>query len=316
MKQIVSIDTKVGRATPCAPSRRRLHPSGAHGATRPTSFRRVANKFLLTSAATRAFNLIELLVVIAIIAILAALLLPALNRAKGAAKSAVCKSNLKQIGLALNLYVDDYRKYPLFVTDGPMDEVLGRNRWFWDVTLLRHGGATPGLFDCPGNPDRWDGGVAVQGMMGGHNESYGYNVKGTEETPVYWWQRSYRDFGASLGLGGFKSWTSAVPESAVKAPSDMIAIGEMRAFRDGLNDQTEFDSPTIDSEWLFGLNRHGKLSNAVFCDGHVESANPYLIRMELVPGHSDKWRFKPDEDRIRRLNNDNEPHPETWVYRP
>ncbi len=50
-----------------------------------------------------AFTLIELLVVIAIIAILAALLLPVLSRVKAAAKSAACKSNLRQIGISLNL---------------------------------------------------------------------------------------------------------------------------------------------------------------------------------------------------------------------
>jgi prepilin-type N-terminal cleavage/methylation domain-containing protein/prepilin-type processing-associated H-X9-DG protein len=56
---------------------------------------------------SRAFTLVELLVVLAIIAILAALLLPAVSRAKESGRGAACISNLRQIGVALQLYVDE-----------------------------------------------------------------------------------------------------------------------------------------------------------------------------------------------------------------
>ncbi len=60
----------------------------------------------------RSFTLIELLVVLAVISLLMALLLPALGRAKEIGRRTLCMSNLKQCGLALTMYANEYGRYP------------------------------------------------------------------------------------------------------------------------------------------------------------------------------------------------------------
>ncbi len=121
------------------------------------------------------FTLIELLVVVAIISILAALLLPALNQARHKARLATCTNNLRQIGMALRMYIEDWEGYMPPKNDGvPSNGLLESNigtdkggpsgssntahrlallRWKYDYNLKKWVSSyttTNKLFFCPG----------------------------------------------------------------------------------------------------------------------------------------------------------------------
>lgn len=265
----------------------------------------------------QAFTLIELLVVIAIIAILASLLFPVLSRAKDAAKSAKCKSNLHQMGIGLAMYLADSGVYPrgsYLVTEAKRNwQTVLREYCNEDLVSRIDSGVVvfkkTGIFRCPGaRPDlsglNWTDGVSYE--KDSYNEHYGYNEFGSSGS------------NSNHGLSGAEPrvskqdprLTRSVREEAVQVPSEMLALGDgLFGFAAGHTvrgyigpfsvigrDYYGYGHPDPQSETKRSRQRHNDRSNVLFCDSHVEA-----IKLDKL------YRSTAPQD-LRRWNRDNEPH--------
>jgi prepilin-type N-terminal cleavage/methylation domain-containing protein/prepilin-type processing-associated H-X9-DG protein len=244
------------------------------------------------------FTLIELLVVIAIIAILAGMLLPSLSRAKSAARSAKCKSNQRQLGIGLHMFVGDHGKYPRSGT-GYFPET-----WFGQLIPYASGANPSGEVTVGFNdiyPDVFlctegkGGAVGLEIIIGPKKVayytnklsfgSYGYNAVGTGDPAHLSILLLGNAVNLALGLG------IDCPETAVVSPSQMIAIACQR----GLSDWSRIlVRDTRDTSSAPSSNHRGA-ANILFTDGHVEQIK--------------KTKLLEASDSSQRLwNRDNEPH--------
>jgi prepilin-type N-terminal cleavage/methylation domain-containing protein/prepilin-type processing-associated H-X9-DG protein len=107
---------------------------------------------ILTSPRSRAFTLVELLVVIGIIALLISILLPALNKARRSAYQVQCASNMRQIALGMLNYITDNKGFlpPCYVSTNTTGDAYP-NGFFWAAELMHQGYvAAPNIYGHPG----------------------------------------------------------------------------------------------------------------------------------------------------------------------
>jgi prepilin-type N-terminal cleavage/methylation domain-containing protein/prepilin-type processing-associated H-X9-DG protein len=249
------------------------------------------------------FTLIELLVVTAIIAVLSALLLASLARGKDVARSAACISNVRQLGISLQMFVSENHSYPVnrFQTK-PLSPPNSDRFWLGRLVRESLGISQPstnfqrqGVWHCPSA--QWSA-----SMLNGNDldqfSDYGYNDdkftgKGyTDSANKFGLQGHYAPDAGSTSEWSFRP----VAESEVVAPSEMMAIG------DCFEASALFMRRPIEVLAEFGntRTRHRGNANVVFCDGHVESPKlKFLLEDTSVTA-------------LSRWNRDHQPHREKW----
>jgi prepilin-type N-terminal cleavage/methylation domain-containing protein/prepilin-type processing-associated H-X9-DG protein len=211
----------------------------------------------------RGFTLIELLVVIAIIAILAAILFPVFARARENARRASCQSNMKQMGLGIMQYVQDYdERYPAWARS-LNNPSANTSEILWMKQIQPYVQSTQ-LFKCPSN--------SLQTYSTGANND---NIP-NHYTANFYADKTGGNVGAVRGTGnGYGVFCDTggkgVPASEIVSAATTIAVAE-QAHGDIFLPPSGYDL-TASNYHLF--NGHLQTGNYLFADGHVKALKPF-----------------------------------------
>jgi prepilin-type processing-associated H-X9-DG protein/prepilin-type N-terminal cleavage/methylation domain-containing protein len=202
-----------------------------------------------------AFTLVELLVVIGIISILIAMLLPALNKARAAAKSVACLSNLRQVGMGLLMYANENHDYLPPWYDGTAsaaDHAAGMDRW--NIRIEAQYVKNKDAFFCPA----W----APRNLA--EYETMGYDWQDTISAHTYGmreWKEPYKPYS---GVNGTR--TTYKKRSLIRHPSDFFLLADSFINTAGIQDYVI--RPTSTTVHFVHI-RHNNYANAWFVDGHA-----------------------------------------------
>jgi prepilin-type N-terminal cleavage/methylation domain-containing protein/prepilin-type processing-associated H-X9-DG protein len=193
------------------------------------------------------FTLIELLVVIAIIAILAAILFPVFAKAREAARATSCRSNLKQLGSAVQMYSQDYDELmPIERTINPSTSV---------IQILDPYIKSKGVQDCPSQ-------TAKSSIVYNGERSYSYNT----------WALSNQSLAAIQNVAETVCIADSTPNTWQ---------GAWMLFRPSNGRRLDAVNGTATPTWGAGATqgytqmnfaeRHSDMGNTLWVDGHVKS---------------------------------------------